>query len=121
MTHTGAALIKQARELVEQVGRPLELDTDGIWCILPTSFPQDFKIKMKDGSSVSVGYPCAMLNADVHENYTNHQYQELQVDASGNKVIKYATHSECSIFFELDGPYKAMVLPASPEEGTYTV
>lgn len=25
--------------------------------------------------------------------------------------------SECSIFFEVDGPYKCMVLPASPEEG----
>ena len=31
VTYTGAQLIKQARELVEQVGRPLELDTDGIW------------------------------------------------------------------------------------------
>jgi DNA polymerase epsilon subunit 1 len=30
---------------------------------------------------------------------------------------RYSTHSECSIFFELDGPYKSMVLPASPEEG----
>jgi DNA polymerase epsilon subunit 1 len=93
------------------VGRPLELDTDGIWCILPTSFPQDFKIKMKSGGSVSVGYPCAMLNADVHERYTNHQYQEQMGRG------RYAAHSECSIFFELDGPYKAMVLPASPEEG----
>jgi DNA polymerase epsilon subunit 1 len=99
-----------------QVGRPLELDTDGIWCILPTSFPQDFKIKMKTGGSVSVGYPCAMLNADVHERYTNHQYQELQ-PTDGKSGPRYATHSECSIFFELDGPYKAMVLPASPEEG----
>jgi DNA polymerase epsilon subunit 1 len=100
-----------------QVGRPLELDTDGIWCILPTSFPQDFKIKMKTGGSVSVGYPCAMLNADVHERYTNHQYQELQATEGGKGGPRYATHSECSIFFELDGPYKAMVLPASPEEG----
>jgi DNA polymerase epsilon subunit 1 len=115
-TLVGAQLIKQARELVEQVGRPLELDTDGIWCILPISFPQDFKIKMKGGSSVTVGYPCAMLNADVHERYTNHQYQELQGEGKG-LAAKYATHSECSIFFELDGPYKAMVLPASPEEG----
>lgn len=117
VTYTGAQLIKQARELVEQVGRPLELDTDGIWCILPSSFPQDVKFRMKSGGkAVSVGYPCAMLNADVHERYTNHQYQELT--GSGSKLSrKYATHSECSIFFELDGPYKAMVLPASPEEG----
>ena len=31
-THTGGSLIKQARRLVERIGRPLELDTDGIWC-----------------------------------------------------------------------------------------
>ena len=29
--YTGAGIIKCARELIEQVGRPLELDTDGIW------------------------------------------------------------------------------------------
>ena len=28
-----------------QIGRPLELDTDGIWCILPASFPENFVIK----------------------------------------------------------------------------
>lgn len=39
--HTGANIIKKARELVEQIGRPLELDTDGIWCILPASFPEN--------------------------------------------------------------------------------
>lgn len=103
---------------MEQVGRPLELDTDGIWCILPQSFPTDFTFLTRDGAKVKVGYPCAMLNADVHENYTNHQYQDL-VEGSAGMVAggrKYVTHSECSIYFELDGPYKAMVLPASPEE-----
>eukprot|EP00959_Pyramimonas_sp_CCMP1952_P309831 6483383-Pyramimonas_sp.AAC.1 len=29
----------------------------------------------------------------------------------------YKTSSECSIEFEVDGPYKAMILPASKEEG----
>ena len=54
-----------------------------------------------------------MLNADVHDNFTNHQYQELLDPATRT----YSIRSECSIFFELDGPYKAMVLPASQEEG----
>lgn len=111
VTNTGAQLIRQARELVEQIGRPLELDTDGIWCILPSSFPENFKFLTSSGKKVSLMYPCAMLNADVHERYTNHQYQDLTTQN------KYSVHSECSIFFELDGPYKAMVLPASPEEG----
>lgn len=88
--YTGANIITQARELVEQIGyvlvrfiyfneyirvnvltfthffrsfdkiaflssfifiipiyllrRPLELDTDGIWCILPASFPENFQV-----------------------------------------------------------------------------
>jgi DNA polymerase epsilon subunit 1 len=29
---------------VEQIGVPLELDTDGIWCCLPSSFPENFKV-----------------------------------------------------------------------------
>lgn len=32
VTYTGAQLIKQARELVEQIGRPLELDTGKTTC-----------------------------------------------------------------------------------------
>lgn len=32
-----------------QLGRPLELDTDGIWCALPASFPENFKLKNKNG------------------------------------------------------------------------
>ncbi len=113
VTYTGATLITQARELVERIGRPLELDTDGIWCILPSSFPEDFTFKTVSGGKVSISYPCVMLNADVHDRYTNHQYQMLQDVSTRNYSIK----SECSIFFEVDGPYKCMVLPASQEEG----
>ena len=113
VTKTGADLITQARVLVEQIGRPLELDTDGIWCILPKSFPDVFKLKTKDGSTIKLEYPCVMLNADVHNNFTNHQYQTLKDPKRGI----YDTRSECSIFFEVDGPYRCMVLPASTEEG----
>ena len=112
VTLTGARLITQARELVEQVGRPLELDTDGIWCILPRSFPDVFTFTTAEGGKENIEYPCCMLNSDVHDRYTNHQYQTLD-----GKEKTYNTHSECSIFFEVDGPYKAMILPASTEEG----
>lgn len=113
VTKTGADLITQARVLVEQIGRPLELDTDGIWCILPKSFPDVYTFKTRDGSKVKLEYPCIMLNADVHDNFTNHQYQTLTDAKRGT----YETRSECSIFFEVDGPYRCMVLPASTEEG----
>jgi len=113
VTKNGADIITQARKLVERIGRPLELDTDGIWCILPGSFPDVYSFQAKDGSCLKLEYPCVMLNAACHDEFTNHQYQTLVDPAKGI----YKTHSECSIFFEVDGPYRCMVLPASTEEG----
>lgn len=112
---TGANIITQARELIEQIGRPLELDTDGIWCVLPNTFPENFVIKSTNEkkSKVTISYPGAMLNIMVKEGFTNHQYQELVDPAS----LTYETRAENSIFFEVDGPYLAMILPASKEEG----
>lgn len=109
---TGASLIQMARALVERVGRPLELDTDGIWCVLPDTFPENFQFKLRGGKNLWLSYPCAMLNHLVHAKYTNDQYAEL-VDPVH---LKYKTTSENSIFFEIDGPYRAMILPASKEE-----
>ncbi|KAJ4724769.1 DNA polymerase epsilon catalytic subunit [Melia azedarach] len=114
VTYTGAKIIQNARLLIEKIGKPLELDTDGIWCVLPGSFPENFTFKTKDlKKKLTISYPCVMLNVDVARNNTNDQYQTL-VDPV-NKT--YETHSECSIEFEVDGPYKAMILPASKEEG----
>lgn len=109
---TGARIIQMARELVERIGRPLELDTDGIWCMLPATFPENFTFTLKNGKKMRISYPCVMLNYIVHGRFTNHQYQTL-VDP---KTFKYKTTSDNSIFFEIDGPYKAMILPASKEE-----
>jgi DNA polymerase epsilon subunit 1 len=109
---TGASLIQMARQLVERIGRPLELDTDGIWCVLPETFPENFTFKLRGGKTLWLSYPCAMLNHLVHARYTNDQYAEL-VDPA---TLKYKTSSENSIFFEIDGPYRAMILPASKEE-----
>ncbi len=113
--YTGAGIIKCARELIEQVGRPLELDTDGIWCVLPASFPENYVVKTTNAkkSKVTVSYPGAVLNIMVQDNNTNDQYHEL-VDA---EALKYEQRKENSIFFEVDGPYLSMILPASKEEG----
>jgi DNA polymerase epsilon subunit 1 len=108
---TGATIIQMARALVEQIGRPLELDTDGIWCMLPGVFPENFKFKLDNGKSIAFSYPCTMLNHLVHARFTNHQYHDLDP-----KTGEYIVHSENSIFFELDGPYRAMILPSSKEE-----
>lgn len=49
----------------------------------------------------------------VKEHFTNDQYHEL----INPETLEHEIKSENSIFFEVDGPYKAMVLPASKEEG----
>lgn len=113
--YTGANIIMKAREIIEQVGRPLELDTDGIWCILPASFPENVTIHTthEKKKKINISYPNAVLNSMVKEHFTNDQYHEL-VD---RERLIYEQRNENSIFFEVDGPYKAMVLPASKEEG----
>ncbi|GAA5995500.1 DNA polymerase epsilon catalytic subunit [Rhodotorula paludigena] len=107
---TGASIIQMARKLVEQIGRPLELDTDGIWCMLPSTFPDGFSFKLKNGGKFPLSYPCTMLNHIVHKDFTNDQYHEEGPD--GRAIVR----EENSIFFELDGPYRAMILPSSKEE-----
>jgi DNA polymerase epsilon subunit 1 len=109
---TGASIIQMARQLVEQIGRPLELDTDGIWCMLPRSFPDEFTFTLANGKKQTLSYPTTMLNHLVHEQFTNDQYHDLTDPERGT----YAVHKENSIFFELDGPYRAMILPSSKEE-----
>ena len=53
-----------------------------------------------------------MLNVDVDRNNHNPQYQVLNKETG-----EYEKQREQSIYFEVDGPYKAMILPASTEEG----
>jgi len=113
VTYTGAQIIKEARVLVEQIGKTLELDTDGIWCVFPKCFPQDFTFTTSNAEKpkLPISYPCIMLNVEVDSNCNNSQYQTR--DEHGN----FTKQREMSIYFEVDGPYKAMILPASLEEG----
>lgn len=113
--YTGAHIIMRAREIIERIGRPLELDTDGIWCVLPASFPENLLVHTSDEKKkkLIISYPNAVLNSMVKEYFTNDQYHELV----NPETMEYKLKEENSIFFEVDGPYKAMVLPASKEEG----
>ncbi|KAM8707435.1 hypothetical protein ACLKA7_011510 [Drosophila subpalustris] len=113
---TGSQIITKAREIIERVGRPLELDTDGIWCILPGSFPQEFTVhtQHEKKKKFNISYPNAVLNTMVKDHFTNDQYHELK---AGTSPPEYEIRAENSIFFEVDGPYLAMVLPAAKEEG----
>lgn len=119
---TGSNIIRRAREIIERVGRPLELDTDGIWCILPATFPQEFTIhtRHEKKKKFNISYPNAVLNTMVKDYFTNDQYHEIlprQENVDANTEPQYEKRSENSIFFEVDGPYLAMVLPAAKEEG----
>ncbi|CAK9301987.1 unnamed protein product [Gordionus sp. m RMFG-2023] len=111
----GSLIIKEARSVVEKIGRPLELDTDGIWCALPSSFPENFTFTTLNAKKpkIIVSFVGALLNLMVQEKFTNRQYQVLVDD----KNFVYQKRDENSIFFEVDGPYHAMILPSSKEEG----
>ncbi|KAG9307161.1 hypothetical protein G9A89_016989 [Geosiphon pyriformis] len=104
---TGAKIIQMAKKWVETIGRPLELDTDGIWCMLPSNFPRNFSFNLFSGKSLTISYPCVVLNHLVRKHFTNDQFFVLKIDG------KYEVRSENTIFFEPDGPYRAMILPAS--------
>ena len=113
-THIGGNIIRDAHTLCHDIGRPLELDTDGIWTLLPSGFPENYQLKLRNqDKKLTLEYPGSMLNLRTHKKYTNHQHQEL----INKQTLEYEIRSECSIFFEVDGPYKCMVLPASTEEG----
>ena len=112
VTYTGAKIIQRACKLVEGIGKPLELDTDGIWAALPGSFPEDIVFHTKSGKKVTVSYPCAILNSRVAVNDVNTQYHACQEEGTGHNI-----ESRMTIEFEVDGPYKAMILPATQEEG----
>lgn len=71
VTHVGSSIISSAKNFVDKIGLPLELDTDGIWCLLPKGFPEDFTIKNTMGKTCKFSYPCFILNELVHEKYKN--------------------------------------------------
>ncbi|CAD8196110.1 unnamed protein product [Paramecium pentaurelia] len=112
VTHMGSQIISTAKQRVDQIGLPLELDTDGIWCLLPSGFPEDFVIKCQSGRNLKFSYPCYILNELVYEKYKNNQYQWLK----NPETLEYGIKSEMSIFFEVDGPYRCMIIPAAREE-----
>ncbi|CCW68940.1 unnamed protein product [Phytomonas sp. Hart1] len=113
VTYCGASLIQMARSYMQDIGITLELDTDGIWCCLPCTFPQNFTFTTSNPQKpkVTISYLCALFNKMVSDRYSNDQYQDLV------RPGVYEARKECSIYFEVDGPYLAMLLPASREEG----
>lgn len=102
----GAKIIRMARE---QLGLP-ELDADGIWCMLRGIFPEDFDFKLKSGKQFRLSCPYTMLNPIVHA------IHQSSVSQSQRRIQGIRGQEENSIFFELDGPYKATILPSSKEE-----
>lgn len=70
VTYTGAKIIQNARLLVEKIGRPLELDTDGIWCALPGSFPENFTFKSMWVHDTSLSLSLSHIHALILHMYT---------------------------------------------------
>ena len=112
VTHTGGQIIMDSRALFDQIGMPLELDTDGIWTLIPKGFPENYSFNLKNGKKLQLSFPCTMCNLLIYDKYANKQYQTLTDKAN----LTYETRLEMSVFFEIDGPYKCMMIPASKEE-----
>jgi len=79
--------------------------------MLPKGFPEVFDLKLKNGKTSKLSFICTMTNELIYEKYANPQYQTLEGS------MKYKKTKEMSIFFEIDGPYKCMVIPTSKKEG----
>ena len=79
VTYLGSNIISDSKVYVEgRIGKPLELDTDGIWMLLPKGFPEDVKINFKSGRTFKLSYPCHILNHLIYDKYSNDQYQWLE-------------------------------------------
>ena len=66
------------------------------------------QLKNMNGKDLKISYPCVVLNVMVAAHNTNPQYATLLDPATK----KYATSSEMSIEFEVDGPYRVRNRPA---------
>ena len=103
---TGSDIIKSARRILEKIGRPIELDTDGIWTMVPSSFPDTLRLRTTTGKMLSGSCIFHLLNYNLAKEFSNQQYY-----AEGRFRL------ENSLVFEADGPYHAMFIPCSTEEG----
>ncbi|KAI9626477.1 hypothetical protein KEM48_010300 [Puccinia striiformis f. sp. tritici PST-130] len=83
-------IIQAAREIIDEVGRPLELDTDGIWCMLPKIFPDNYTFKLANGKTFQS--TILIYQRSVHQ--------------LNPETKTYDVRSENSIFFELDATQK---------------
>ncbi|VWU50294.1 DNA polymerase epsilon catalytic subunit A, putative, partial [Hepatocystis sp. ex Piliocolobus tephrosceles] len=131
VTYTGSQIINGAFNLIDKIGIPMELDTDGIWCMLPKTFPDIYDVYILDKSmlnkkknyenmtineykndsnikKVDFEYATNILNFDMHKKWTNDQYLIYNENTNDYDCI-----SKNEIFFELDGPWHGMFLPAS--------
>lgn len=131
VTYTGSQIIGGAFDLIDKIGIPMELDTDGIWCMLPQNFPEIYDVYILDKKELHVRkeyenkdetelkecpnvkkvdfeFPTNILNYEMHKKWTNDQYLVYNENTDDYDCI-----SKNEIFFELDGPWHGMFLPAS--------
>ena len=122
---TGSKIIEMARDLLMDLGQPLEMDTDGIWHTFPAGFPETYKLQRRkirpDGTEellrdVELEYPNVLLNIRVDKLFSNDQYQTASGEWSDEAAPKYTAKRVNTIEFELDGPYRAMVLPGCKDQ-----
>jgi len=70
-TYTGSTLIQFTSATIGKIGKLLELDTDGIWCLLPAGFPEKVQVQMKNGKNISIDWIMAVCNEGVYQKWGN--------------------------------------------------
>ncbi len=73
--------------------------------------------KLSKKSKINVSYQNAVMNSMVKDEFTNDQYNKHEKPAKDVALPEHSIQQENSIFFDVDGPYLAMVLPAAKEQG----
>ncbi|CAJ0840170.1 8436_t:CDS:10 [Entrophospora sp. SA101] len=69
-------------------------DNDGIWCMLPESFPGNFTLQLSDGNELSFSFPCLLIN---YVTWTNLKVVNQQRDFNN--------------YFEIDDGFRAVIMP----------
>jgi DNA polymerase epsilon subunit 1 len=77
--------------IIEKMGIMLATDNDGMWCLLPETFPGKFTIHLSDGNELSFSFLSLLLNFQTNT--------DLKV---GNRFNNY---------FEVDDGFRAVILP----------
>ena len=93
--------------------RPLELDTDGIWCVLPASFPENFQVHLRKiwgmEKNCKNAFKCIFFSRSVTMHLPSSSLH-LSCDSMSCGVSFVQHYPVIRFFFQLVSPLQASLL-----------